>query len=190
MTNCPACGEAVAEVSKFCSNCGKPVAPYTAITVARGPGYHEAAGRFRSPIARRRQFVWTGTFFLLSIGLLSLGYRSYLTKVTNEHFSRNVQCAKLAQDFAKGRTSDEAEPVVTSAFYSSKRNSCVAAVERRLEQRFVVQAADPVTGEILWVEGCSMPDECNGNLVLAIRLRARGALDKWADSPLDHPTPH
>jgi hypothetical protein len=123
-------------------------------------------------------------------GVLWVGYLFYQRWRETEHFAKNVQCAQLARDFAKSRASDEREPVVISAFYSSKRTSCVAALERQISRRSVVDVVDPVTGEVMWVEGCDIDGECNAGLEFNMRSRARDVLDKWADTPLDRPLPH
>jgi hypothetical protein len=124
---------------------------------------------------------------LLLAGGAWLGYGYYKRQRDDLRFAQNVRCAQLARDFAKSRTGDEAETTVLYGFFSSKRNSCVAALERRLSNRFVVQVADSVTGEVMWVEGCSLPEECTGNLISTMRVDVRDAVGKWADRPLDRP---
>jgi|ERR1700730_14316017 len=190
MNNCPDCGEPLSDSSKFCGNCGRPLRPSpAAIIVGHSPRPPRGGGYTWQRVQRRSPILRAGGLLLLS-GVLWLAYRYYQARLENERFARNVQCTQLARDFARSRAGDQLEPVVTSAFFSSKRGSCVAALERRLEGRFVLQVADPVTGEIMWVEGCTISDECDGNSVSGIRLRARNALDQWADRPLDHPVPH
>jgi hypothetical protein len=124
---------------------------------------------------------------LLLVAASWLGYGYYKRQRDDERFARNVRCGQIARDFAKSRTPDGTETSVLYGFFSSKRNSCVAALERRLSNRFVVQVADPVTGEVMWVEGCSFPEECSGNLISTMRFDVRDAVGKWADRPLDRP---
>src|ERR1700728_1792801 len=190
MTNCSDCGEPLSDGAKFCGKCGRPLRSSSGAIIL---GYSErdrvSNGRTWSRAPKRWPILIAGGFLLLA-GLMWLTYRRYQAQMENERFVKNVQCRQLAQDFAKGRVADETDPVVISAFFSSKRGSCVAALERRLEGRFVLQVVDPVTGEVMWVEGCTISDECDGNSVSGIRLRARSAVDKWADRPLDHPVPH
>lgn len=190
MSNCLDCGASLSDGTKFCGNCGTPLRSSSAVlVVGHSPRHPRGSANTWQRVQGRSPILKAGVLLLLS-GVLWLAYRYYQARQENERFARNVQCTQLARDFARSRAGDQSEPVVTSAFFSSKRGSCVAALERRLEGRFVLQVADPVTGEIMWVEGCTISDECDGNSVSGIRLRARNALDQWADRPLDHPVPH
>lgn len=187
MTNCPGCGASLRDADKFCSNCGRPLsgAP-AAIIQAEIPAHESVPAPPRLRRTGRIAAVGVGLILMLA-GASWLGYGYYRHQRDDERFARNVRCAQLARDFAQGRTDDEAQTTVLYGFFSSKRNSCVAALERHLSNRFVVQVADPVTGEVIWVEGCSFSEDCSGNLISTMRFDVRNAAGKWADRPLDRP---
>jgi hypothetical protein len=128
---------------------------------------------------------------LLLVGLLSVGYAYYESWRKDVRFSRNVRCTGLARDFARSRTTDPVEPLIFDSIYSSKRGSCLAVIEHQtLGRRLVVQVADPVTGEVMWVEGCSIDGECTAFAEPQMRIQAERYLDTLADKPLDRPAPH
>jgi len=188
MIKCPGCDMALSDSDRFCSRCGISMsAAPAAIIQTRVPTQDEVSVRPR-PQWRLGMALSRIGLLLLLVTVSWLGYRYYQHQRDEERFARNIRCAQLARDFAQSRTDDDAETTVMYALYSSKRNSCVAALERRFSSRFVVQVADPVTGEVMWVEGCSLPDECNGNMISTMRLDARDAIGKWTDKQLDRPT--
>lgn len=186
MTNCSGCGAGLRETDRFCSNCGESSSGAPAAIIQAGiPAYRKVSARRR--LGRTGGIAARIALLILFAAGSWLGYAYYKHQLDDERFARNARCAQLARDFAKSRADDGGETTVLYDFFSSKRNSCVAALERRLSNRFVVQVADPVTGEVIWVKGCSIPEECTGNLISTMRFDVRDAIGRYADRPLDRP---
>jgi hypothetical protein len=171
MPKCSACDAAPRETDRFCSNCG------TAFANARVRSPRSGSNRLRGAIL----------LSVLAACAFWAAYSYYQREGDRERFARNIRCSEVARNFAKSRSDDGAGATVLYGFFSPKRNSCVTALERRFSDRFIVQVADPVTGEVMWVEGCSLPDECNESLISTMRIDVKDAIARWSDRPLDRP---
>jgi hypothetical protein len=133
--------------------------------------------------ASERSFLARASPLLLLAVVLSAGFAVHRMKHESKRASLNTQCTQLAQRFGKVLGGDTPVTEVIAGVYSPRRNSCLAAVEHRDNQRYFVQVVDPATGEVVWSDGCRIPDNCNEPLMSSIRTRSKIALDKIGSEP-------
>jgi hypothetical protein len=183
MIYCPTCGNPLPDGSRVCNKCGQLVSEQNQHpTFATGsfgiPSRPSASGnelteqRMNPPSVLAK----AGPLLLLAVACWG-GFSLYRTKQKSQRASLDAHCAELSQLLVKAKPDASATRVI-AAVYSSRRNSCLAAVEHRDGQQYFVQVVDPTTDVAVWTDGCRTPDNCNEQVMSSIRTRSKVALDK------------
>lgn len=187
MKDCRKCGEPLLEGTNFCSNCGDPtVSGQQAITIVRNVAPPGIAGQGPFRLQRRLHVGKTVALVLLALFAV-IGYIVYRNHLASERFANNIRCAGIAREFASSQSGGPRQVEVFESIYSTRRGSCAAVVERKFfgSSRFIVEVADPVTGEVMWTNGCAVDEECSMSAEIFARRQAGSFLDTLADKALE-----
>lgn len=123
--------------------------------------------------------------FVFLSTVLWLGFGYYRSWRRDEGFVKNIRCGELAGTFAKSNA--DATGHVIRAIYSSKKNSCLAAIEYQNLERYWVSVIDPATRESVYLDSCYWRDKECATSTSSMLGQSINVLSRWADKPLANP---